>query len=153
MNTQSYFQSKTFPSLGLLAFRLVIGSAFILHGLGKVQHASTWMGDAVPGILQAAAAFSEFGGGIGLLLGFLIPISSLAIIGTMIGALSLVHLPSHHPFVSMGGPSYELALGYLVGAFMILLNSPGKFSVDYYLVKRFGKPSIQPSSPSSFPSV
>jgi len=138
MNLSQYIQSKPLPSLGLLAFRLVLGSAFILHGMGKIPHAFNWMGDGVPvpALLQAAAAYSEFLGGAGLLLGFLTPLSSLAVIGVMIGALSMVHLPSHHPFVSMAGPSYELALGYLAAAVMFLFNSPGKFSVDYLIVKQ-----------------
>lgn len=152
MNVQSYFQSKTLPSLGLLAFRMVMGAAFILHGLGKVPHAFNWMGAApVPGILQAMAAYSEFGGGIGLLLGLLTPLSALGLIGTMLGALLLAHLPANHPFVSPdGGQSYELPLTYLVGALLILLNSPGKFSVDYFLVKQSSKPTIQ--SRSNIPS-
>jgi len=138
MNLTQYIQSKTLPSLGLLAFRLVLGSAFILHGMGKIPHAYNWMGDSVPvpGLLQAAAAYSEFLGGAGLLLGFLTPLSSLAVIGVMIGALSMVHFPSHHPFVSMEGPSSELALGYLAAAVMFLFNSPGKFSVDYIIAKQ-----------------
>jgi len=138
MNLTQYIQSKTLPSVGLLTFRLVLGSAFILHGMGKIPHAFNWMGDAapVPGLLQVAAAYSEFLGGAGLLLGLLTPLSSLAVIGVMIGALSMVHLPSHHPFVSLEGPSYELALGYLAAAVMFLLNSPGKFSVDYIITKQ-----------------
>jgi putative oxidoreductase len=138
MNLAQYLQSKTLPSLGLLAFRLVLGSAFIIHGMGKIPHAFNWMGDTVPipGILQAAAAYSEFLGGVGLLLGFLTPLASLAVIGVMIGALSMVHFPSHHPFISMAGPSYELALGYLAAAAMFLFNSPGKFSVDYLIAKQ-----------------
>jgi putative oxidoreductase len=149
MNVHSYFQTKTLPSLGLLAFRLVMGAAFILHGMGKVPHAFNWMGDAVPGPLQAIAAYSEFGGGIGLVLGLLTPLSALGIIGTMLGALFLAHLPANHPFVSMdGGHSYELPLGYLAGAILFLFNSPGKFSMDYFLVKQLSKPAIH-STPSS----
>lgn len=131
-----YMQERTLPSLGLLAFRLTVGSAFVLHGLPKIQHAFNWMGDApVPGVLQALAAFSEFGGGLALILGLLTPLAALSLIATMLGALFMVHLPSGHAFVSQPGqPSYELALVYLVSAVLILLNSPGRFSLDYFLV-------------------
>ncbi len=137
LSISSYFQEKPLPSLGLLAFRLVVGSAFILHGLPKMQNAFTWMGDGpIPGIVQALAAFSEFGGGIALLLGLLTPLASLGLIGTMLGALFLVHVPSGHPFVNSGeGPTYELALVYLAASLLLLLSSPGKFSLDYLLVK------------------
>lgn len=54
--------------LGLLIIRIVFGLGILHHGWGKIQHPFTWMGpDApVPGILQALAALSEFGGGIAL---------------------------------------------------------------------------------------
>lgn len=148
MNLQQYFQTKTLPSLGLLSFRVIMGLAFIFHGLPKVQSAFTWMGEGtLPGILQAFAAYSEVGGGIALALGFLTPLASLMLIGTMIGALSIVHIPAGHPFVSStGGGSLELALVYLTGALLFLLNSPGKFSVDYLLSKALGAKSTHPVS-------
>ncbi len=141
MNLSTYFQHKTLPSLGLLALRLVVGSAFILHGWGKIQTPFTWMGDAIPGFMQALAAFSEFGGGIALILGLLTPLSALGLMGTMVGAMTMVHLPAGDPFVAKGPGqgSYELALVYLVSALAILLNSPGRFSVDYLL---FGKSQL-----------
>ncbi len=136
LTPNAYFQHKTLQSLGLLAFRAAMGSAFVLHGLMKIPAATTWMGDAVPGVLQAAAAYSELLGGAALALGFLTPLASLALIGVMSGALFLHHLPSGDPFVGMPGKgSYELALAYLAGAVLFLLNSPGKFSLDYLLLK------------------
>ncbi len=137
-------EQDTLRSLGLLFFRLVVGSAFMLHGFSKIQTPFTWMGDApIPGILQAFAALSEFGGGLALVLGLLTPLACLGLIGTMLGAIFIAHIPAGHPFVGHGGPSYELALAYLSGAVLILLNSPGKFSVDYFFCKSKYKPSGQ----------
>ena len=124
-------QGKTWPSIGLLVFRVVMGSAFILHGLGKIQMPFGWMGDApVPGALQALAAVAEFGGGLALVVGFLTPVAALALVGTMLGAMLLVHWPSNHPFVNSEGPSYELALMYLASALMLFFNGAGRFSLD-----------------------
>lgn len=133
-----YLQTHTLPSLGLLALRLVMGAAFILHGLPKIQNAFGWMGDApVPGILQALAAVAEFGGGIALVLGLLTPLAALGLAATMIGALGMVHVPAGDPFISTGqGGSLELPLVYLASAVLFLLNGPGRFSLDYLLLGR-----------------
>lgn len=147
MNLNNYFQAKALPSLGLFAFRVVMGLAFVFHGLPKAQNAFTWMGEGtLPGILQAFAAYSEVGGGLALALGFLTPLASLALIGTMIGALSLVHIPSGDPFVANapGKGSTELALVYLTGALLFLFNSPGKFSIDYLISKAVSAKSGSP---------
>jgi putative oxidoreductase len=128
-------------SVGLLALRVVMGAAFVLHGWPKIQHAFTWMDrpDApseVPGILQAVAAFAEFGGGIALILGVLTPLAALGLAGTMVGALYLVHFPKGDPFVNPGGANYELAAVYLAASLLFLLVGPGRFSVDALLFRR-----------------
>jgi putative oxidoreductase len=117
-----------------------MGVAFVIHGWSKIQNPLGWMGPeaAMPGILQALASLAEFGGGIGLVFGFLARIASLGIGGVMVVALATVHLPLGQPFVSkMGGPSYELPAVYLACAVLFLLSGPGRFSLDALL---FGRP-------------
>src|SRR5262245_458353 len=120
--------NKVFPSfvegrgaLALLFIRIVVGSAFMQHGWGKIQTPFSWMGpDApVPGILQSLAAVSEFGGGLALILGLLTPMASFGLICTMVTA-TLFHATKGDPFVAMGGPSYELALVYLSVSLLML---------------------------------
>lgn len=121
-------------SLGLLLLRLVVGTAFILHGWPKIQKPTSWMGDAVPGVLQLAAAVSEFGGGIALLVGFLTPLATLGIAATMTGALLLSHFPKGQPFVGGGpGGSFELPLVYLALMIALLAIGPGRYSLDALL--------------------
>jgi putative oxidoreductase len=121
-------------SLGLLALRLVMGAAFILHGWGKIQSPLSWMpAEApVPGFLQLLAAVAEFGGGILLILGLLTPLAALGLLCTMIGALLMVHFPNGDSFV-MGDSTFELPLTYLSAALLFLLAGPGRLSVDYAL--------------------
>lgn len=124
-------------STGLLVLRLVAGTAFMFHGWGKITNPTGWMGEGapVPGFLQALAAVSEFGGGLAWILGLLTPLASLGILCTMAVAAS-THIMRGDPFVSTGGPAYELALVYFAVALLLLLAGPGRFSLDALLFGR-----------------
>lgn len=124
---------STMASIVLLLLRLAVGSAFILHGSQKIQNPLGWMGpeSPVPGFFQLLAAISEFGGGIGWVLGILNPLASFGIASTMTVATSFHLMVRKDPFVNLtGGPSYELALAYLGIALVFLVLGPGKFSLD-----------------------
>jgi putative oxidoreductase len=123
-------------STALLAIRLIVGIAFVLHGLGKITSAFSWMGPEapVPGALQALAAFAEFGGGISFIIGLLTPISSIGLMITMAVAISF-HVSKGDGFVQ----GFELAAVYFIMAFSILLAGPGKFSLDSVIAKRSAK--------------
>lgn len=121
---------------GLLVLRLIAGAAFIRHGLPKIQNPFGWMGEhsAMPGVLQALAALSEFGGGIAWILGALTPLASFGVLSTMVVAASK-HIGRGDPFVGRGG-SYELALVYASVALLLILAGPGRYSVDAWLRRR-----------------
>jgi len=135
-------------AFGLLVLRIVTGAAFIIHGWGKIKPpdqtvqpmlAFHWMDnfpDAPPGSIQALAVLAEFGGGIALIVGFLTPLAAFLIAGTMTVALAKVHLPHGDPFVSVGGPSFEPAAGYLAQMIMFLLVGPGMLSIDALLFRK-----------------
>lgn len=127
-------------SIGLLLVRVIVGLAFVLHGYGKIQAPFSWMGpDApVPGIFQFLAAFSEFGGGIALIIGLVTPLAALGIFFTMAVAVNMHMNVMHDPFVASakGQGSYELALVYLGIALLLTLVGAGKFSLDRLI---FGK--------------
>jgi len=128
-------------SYGLLALRLVMGYAFVLHGLGKIQSpggAFGFMGpqSPIPGFLQGLATLAEFGGGLALIFGFLTPLAALGIIATMAVAYLTVFFPKGAPFVSNEGSSFEIVFVYLAAAFLFLTAGPGSLSLDALL---FGK--------------
>ena len=141
-NLKHYFQPATqpaFASIALLLLRLIVGTAFVLHGWGKIQNPLGWMGPeaTIPGFFQFLAAISEFGGGIALIVGLLTPLASLGIGSTMTVAVYLHMIVRHDPFVSKGGgASYEPALVYLGIVLLILALGPGTFSLD---AKLFGE--------------
>jgi putative oxidoreductase len=124
-------------SLGLLFLRIVAGSAFVLHGYGKIQNPFGWMGPeaGIPGFLQSLAAVSEFGGGIAWILGLFTPLFSLGLAITMTVAASMHAIMLGDPFVATGPGkgSYELASVYLCVAVLFLLAGPGRFSIDRLL--------------------
>jgi len=126
-------------SFAMLALRLVAGSAFVLHGSGKITNAFAWMGPEapVPGFLQALAALSEFGGGLAWIVGLLVPLASLGILCTMAVALQF-HIGRGDVFVSqaLGTPAWELAALYFAIALLLLLAGPGRLSIDRALFHR-----------------
>ena len=120
-------------SAGLLVLRLVAGTAFMYHGYGKIQNPFGWMGPnaGIPGVFQALAALSEFGGGLAWILGLLTPLASLGLACTMTVAVWTHAVVLHDPFVAQkGGRSWELASAYLCVAVLLLLAGPGRFSAD-----------------------
>jgi putative oxidoreductase len=126
-------------SASLLAVRLVMGIAFVLHGWPKVQKPTTWMSsmpDAPPGFMQAIAAVFEVAGGALLALGLFTRAAALAIASVMVGALALVHIPKGDPFVAPGGPSSELASIYLAVSLLIAAVGAGAYSLDAVLFRR-----------------
>src|SRR5947208_11613464 len=102
------FPWTTWQSLALLVLRLVVGIAFILHGLPKIQNPMHWMGDKVSPILQLAAAVVEFGGGTALRVGFLTPFAAALIGMKWTLALALVHLRKGTNFLNPAGGNFPL---------------------------------------------
>lgn len=124
---------STFVDVALLLIRVVAGLAFTMHGWGKIQNPFGWMGPDgfAPGIFQALAAISEFGGGLAWILGLLTPLASFGIGSTMAVAFSFHAFMRGDPFVSMtGGPSFELAALYFSIALLLIATGPGRFSLD-----------------------
>ncbi len=136
MNLKKIFSVAEYSSLGdaaVLMTRLVAGTAFMMHGWGKIQDPFGWMGpDAgVPGFFQALAALSEFGGGLAWVLGLLVPLASLGIAFTMAVAVYSHAVLWGHPFVATGGgPAYELAAVYLCISLLLIAIGPGRLSLD-----------------------
>jgi len=129
-------------SMGLLIVRVVAGLAFMFHGWGKIQNPTGWMGEnaTIPGVFQALAAISEFGGGLAWILRALTPMASFGLACTMAVAAYTHAFVFKDPFVAKGPGkgSYELALVYFCIALLLLLAGPGRFSLDQCLFRAKG---------------
>jgi putative oxidoreductase len=118
----------------LLLLRLIVGFAFILHGWPKVQDPAAFARMMhLPSWLGFIGAWVEVGGGALLMLGLLTPLAALLLTLQMIATFPIVHIPQRTPFINPSGPSYELALVYLVVGIVYLLTGPGAFSADAWL--------------------
>jgi Predicted membrane protein len=83
------------------------------------------------------AALSELGGGLLLGLGFLSPLGSLAIVGTMLVAIATVHWANGF---WAGKRGYEFNLTLLAAAIAVALTGPGKYSLDQALGLQLPEP-------------
>ena len=128
--------SQSIPASSvLLILRLAVGIAFMYHGWGKIQNPFGWVPPEapmqIPAVFQFLAAFSEFGGGIALVLGLLTPLNAFGMGITMSVAVYLHMIVLKDPYVNQkGGGSYELALIYLCIAILFFVVGPGKYSMD-----------------------
>ncbi len=126
-------------ALGLLILRVVIGLIVAAHGLQKLF--GWWGGPGRAGWLGAMnrmrlrpplawawiSMLSEVLGGFALALGLLTPLPSLAIAGSMLVAIALVHWPRGF-WATKGG--YEFNLTILAGVAAVALTGPGAISLD-----------------------
>jgi putative oxidoreductase len=132
----------------LTILRLVLGVVFFAHGAQKMLG---WFGGfgfhatigffaqmGVPAPLAFLIICTEFFCGLGLIVGLLTRIASLGVIGLMLGAIFMVHLPNGFFMNWMGnqkGEGFEFHLLVIAMAATLLLRGAGKFSADQALSK------------------
>lgn len=119
--------------LGLLLFRVLLGSFIAYHGYKKFaggKDSLTYVGSMLGQfgitkgylVLGTLAALSEFLGGIFVVFGFLNRIATTMVVGTLAVATSVMYKEGFAKF------SYPLEM---MSAFIALfVAGPGKFSVD-----------------------
>jgi putative oxidoreductase len=129
-------------TIGTLILRVVLGLIFIGHGTQKLF--GWWKGGGPAGTaamfdrggFRPAGPFAIVGGatealaGALILLGFLTPLGSAALIGVMIVAIYAVHLPNGM-WNTNGG--IEFPLMNIAAAAALAFIGPGRASVDHLL--------------------
>jgi putative oxidoreductase len=124
--------------LALAVLRVTLGAVIAGHGAQKLFSAFGGGGiEGTAGFFQSLrirsprvsarlVGLAEFGGGLGLALGFLTPVACAAIAASMLGAIVLAHWPRF--WVTEGGLEYPLVVLAAVSQFG--LAGPGGWSVD-----------------------
>ena len=139
MNTSTYppvavssSRSITANDVGLLLFRLALGAVFIAHGGQKMFG---WFGGkgleatvngmaegGIPVALAYLAAFTEFFGGIAMVIGLLTRLAGLGLGITMAVAVFKVHLAG-------GFFEFEFPLVLMLLSFGLMLTGPGRLAL------------------------
>lgn len=126
-------------NLAALLLRLAIGGLLAGHGAQKLFGSFSGPGlEGTSGFMEmlglrpgrpwaVLAGLSEFGGGLLTLLGFLNPLGPLGVIGSMAMATVTAH-KGKPVWVTEGGA--ELPLTNIAAATALILNGPGKWSLD-----------------------
>lgn len=120
------------PYLALL-LRVVVGVTMMMHGYPKLknpQQTIQWTkGLGVPVVATYLAIILEFFGGIGLVIGFLVPVVAFFLALEMIGNTLLKRVKMKAPYL-MGEHSYEIDITYLLLSITLLMLGAGAFSLD-----------------------
>jgi putative oxidoreductase len=126
-------------NLAALLLRLVLGGLLAGHGAQKLFGSFSGPGlEGTSGFMEmlglrpgrpwaVLAGLSEFGGGVLTLFGFLNPLGPLGVIGSMAMATVTAH-KGKPVWVTEGGA--ELPLTNIAAATALILNGPGKWSLD-----------------------
>jgi putative oxidoreductase len=138
----------TATDVGLLVLRLGLAAVFIAHGGQKMFG---WFGGkgleatiagmaqgGIPAPLAFLAAFTEFFGGLAVLVGLLSRLASLGLFVTMLVAVFGVHLKGG--FFLPAGYEYAFTLGMI--ALTLVLTGPGRLAIadiEGRLFRRRGK--------------
>ncbi len=125
-----------FQSFGTLVMRLALGVIMVVHGWGKIiprgalyNFTQTVAHLGMPAWLGYVAAFTEFFGGILLILGLLTRIAALGSAIDMSVAVVKVHLHAGltgHP----GQPGFEFPLALFAIALMLVFTGSGLLGLD-----------------------
>lgn len=118
--------------LALFVMRLVLGAIIVDHGYHKVfgglhQHAQFVASLGLPAWSAYLSAFTEFFGGILVLLGLFTRAAALAICIDLSVAIAKVHL--HNGLMGKGGYEFPLAVATL--AFALIFFGGGAIAFDH----------------------
>ena len=137
-------ESSTARAGALLILRLALGATFIIHGYPKLFPSGpsgfagflTNLGFPAPGILAWIVSLVEFGGGIAMILGFLVRYAGVLMVIEMAITSTRVKMARGVGFVGARGAGWELDFLLLAIALALALLGAGAFSIDGMLAKR-----------------
>ena len=150
----------------MLPLRLVVGYGFFAHGIAKLIRGPAGfakllvlLGVPFPGLTAWMVTLFEIVGGIGLIVGLLVPLLSIPLGISMLVALFTIHI--HYGFSAVntvglsatgprfGPPGYEISLLYIAALVALAMSSPGALSVEsWWRSRRTRRDSISDEAPT-----
>lgn len=135
--------SENAGEYALTVVRVVLGVIFFMHGSqkvlgwfgggGLVETVKGFTGMGMPAVLAYLVCFTEFSGGLGLIVGLLSRLAAFGIMCVMIGAVVMVHWKNGF-FLQNQGYEYNLALiGLSLG---VILGGSGCCALDNLFCKK-----------------
>lgn len=128
--------NKNWASYAPLPLRLILGGAMAAHGIAKfaggIENTAGFfesIGLPAAGIVAPLIAAIETVGGLALIAGAFVPITSVVLIFVMLGAMVTVHW-SNGFFFTNQPPGIEVNLLFIAGLLSLMFSGAGPFSVD-----------------------
>lgn len=125
------------PGLGLAILRVVVGLTFVAHGLPKIFGGMPetigffeMLGIPLPTVSAWFIALLETGGGLTLIVGFLVTPAALLLAIHMLAAIILAHAQNGFYVIEHGQGGIELSLLLLAALLALILCGPGVGAVD-----------------------
>ena len=127
--------------LGLLLFRLALGTVMLAHGWnhvfggGKITGTARWFESLGmrPGWLHAwTASLTELGAGVLLVLGLLTPLAGAAVVGVLTVAWVTNHRKNGF-FIFRPGEGYEYVMTLVACGLLLCATGGGRLSLDHAL--------------------
>ena len=135
-----------------IPLRLIVGYGFMAHGYAKIIRGPEHfvailqaLNVPAPHLIGWATILTELIGGFAMLLGAFVPLFSIPMVATLLGAMFTVHLPYGFSSIKLqdvtpagpqfGQPGYEVDLLYLACLAALVLGGAGPLSVDRLLAK------------------
>jgi putative oxidoreductase len=137
----------------LVPLRLVLGYGFMVHGWAKWSRGPAGfarlleqIGVPFPEVSAWVVTLLELFGGFAILAGAFIAVVSIPLIVSLVVAIFTVHLKYGFSSINtigltpsgpvFGPPGFEVDLLYIAGLLVLLVNGPGKFSVNWTRAQR-----------------
>lgn len=130
-----------------IPLRLIVGFGFLQHGFAKLGRGPDHFADILqalgtpaPHLMAWISVLTEILGGLGILLGALVPLAAIPMAILLIVAIVTVHLRFGFSSIKLlavtangpqlGPPGYETNLLYLACLAALVLGGSGPFSID-----------------------